>query len=137
DAERHQRFAEEGEERRVQVERAGGVAGVEVEVWHLAMRRAGDLVEDQPLVLEVDAVGKEAREVRRRQGTDRERGEAAAHSRPSRWATLSHHTIQRASRPTRRVSFDSPATRSTNRIPTPPTPRPPRHARWVVSIGKA
>ena len=84
DADRHQRLAEEAEERRVQVEHAGGVAGVEVEVRHLAVRRAGDLVEDQPLVLEVDPVGEKAREVGRRHGGHRERGEPAAHRRPSR-----------------------------------------------------
>ena len=90
---------------------------MEVDVGQLAARRTRDLEEDESLVLELHAVGEEAREVERGEDPDRDGSDQApAHSRPSRSASGSHHTIQSASRPMRRDIFDSPVTRSTNRI---------------------
>ena len=88
-ADRDHRFAEEPEERRVQVEGRRGVAGVEVDVGELAVKGARDLQEDEPLVLEQDAVVHEGREVCGRDGGDEvRRGPAHAAAGPAHTRTI-------------------------------------------------
>src|SRR5207247_2357496 len=128
---------------RVQVEDARRVAGVEVDVGQLAAERARDAVQERALVLQVDAVGEETREVRGREPGHGERGEAS-HARPaarpgaapapraaSRTADTSAAAVSQSKRAAQRAA---PAARRPRSAASPST-RPSARASAAASPG--